>query len=482
MDTFEMFFNKQYWQDAIEHGVEKYLNLGMLTQMGTAEGKINLMSDMLQDKIIADIPEVKYIPKDDGNMRRVLVSGDRDRIMFYIANLVYCDKYKEELSSKCYSYTRGVSSYVAVKNIQREMRKFEGIKLDVHKFFDSVPIDVINRVFDREEPNPLNTYLRKFYNTNLVRENGVEKEEYKSLCQGCAFSSFLSRWVLAKMDKGMSKFDVEYARYSDDLIIVGKEWKEAYQFVIKCFDELGLKINDKKTEYISETGYVDFLGYRIWKDKIGMSDKHINSFKAMIKKLTKPKQKNALKKIYKYLYGGEYPWAEKHFKAITDAEEFRKLDAYIIERVQYSLSGKYSASRNKRYKFEYYSLYQAYKNYKNDNDVYRAEVLSLMCNRKAKVNHSEESLAECLEKFKNSVNDKYSVYALVAKSNDELSEYYLINNFKREEYYNKVVTKLVELDLDFGENFYIKLGGQIILRSMYERWRKELEETPISEK
>ena len=71
-------------------------------------------------------------------------------------------------------------------------------------------------------------------------------EHYGSLKQGCAVASFLANYVLRDIDAKLSKLDILYCRYSDDILMVGDDADKALRLLSEMLAVKGLKLNPKK--------------------------------------------------------------------------------------------------------------------------------------------------------------------------------------------------------------------------------------------
>ena len=59
-------------------------------------------------------------------------------------------------------------------------------------------------------------------------------------------ASFLADAVLYRIDKAISNLNVYYVRYSDDILSIGNDWKDAYVLLKVMLDDMDMKLNPKK--------------------------------------------------------------------------------------------------------------------------------------------------------------------------------------------------------------------------------------------
>ena len=195
-----------------------------------------------------------------------------------------------------------------------------GKKLDLSKYFDSVPIEYIDEIFDRMEAkvgkSKVIDIVRKYYHTDLCFDvDGNLIEHYQSLKQGCSVASFLADAVLFPIDDAVSKMDVYYVRYSDDLMVIGNHWRDGFEVISKMLGKMQMTLNPKKIETVRKDRWIKFLGFNIKGDKITLSKSRVKSFQKEIESRTikqrKISEKRAVNQINSYLYKGDgtYSWA-----------------------------------------------------------------------------------------------------------------------------------------------------------------------------
>lgn len=104
---------------------------------------------------------------------------------------------------------------------------------------------------------------------NLVRKNNLIKKNLKAkgIPQGSPISGMLSNVYMMRFDeiliKKIREMDGEYFRYCDDMIFIvdSKYVKEIKEIILMEINDLHLKVNDKKTQYIEfENGLVKMKG------------------------------------------------------------------------------------------------------------------------------------------------------------------------------------------------------------------------------
>lgn len=226
-----------------------------------------------------------------------------------------------------------------------------GVKVDLSKYFDSVPIRYIEDVFQKIEkkfgPSKILDLLNDYYHDNTVID--MEKktiEKYSSLRQGCAVAAFLADAVLYDMDAALSEMNVFYVRYSDDILVLGKNWKEGYKLLQKKLAEKELTLNPKKVEFLDKDHWFKFLGFTMKNDQISLSKSRIKKFQKEIERRTiRSKDKNPkqiLHNVNAFLYKGfrGYSWATGVLSIINVEKDIQTMNSFIMDAIRGGITGK----------------------------------------------------------------------------------------------------------------------------------------------
>lgn len=351
----QKFFEKERWEEALEVGVDKHIDKGELRKLCSPEVRAAFYKAIVNDNYEIAPPHQVQIPKDNGDMRIVYVNENVDRIFLSIVNNLFFEMFPEFVHNSCKSYQTGIGCGKIVQEVSKEMVKVKskivGVKMDLTKYFDTVPIKYIDEIFDRMESkvgkSKIIDVVRKYYHTDLCFDfNGELIEHYQSLKQGCSVASFLADAVLYPIDKEISDMDVYYVRYSDDLLVVGRCWDEAFQIVKAMLKEMGMTLNPKKVETVCKDRWVKFLGFNIKGDQITLSKSRVKSFQKEIEART-IKQRNismarALNQVNSYLYKGDgtYSWATSVLPIINVQKDIDTLNEFVIDAIRACATGK----------------------------------------------------------------------------------------------------------------------------------------------
>ena len=288
-------------------------------------------------------------------MRIVYVNENVDRIFLSIANNLFFEMFPEFVHPACKSYQSGIGCGKVVQEVSRQVIHTKtsnvGIKADLTKYFDRVPIRYIDNIFDRMEAkigkSKIIDVVRKYYHADLCFDvNGELIEHYQSLKQGCAVASFLADAVLYDIDKAVSELNVYYVRYSDDLLALGPDWTKACVLIKEMLDEMELELNPKKVEILAKDRWFKFLGFYIKGNQITLAKSRVKSFQKEIEART-IKQRNismarAVNQVNNYLYkgDGQYSWATSVLPIINVDKDIDELNTFVMDALRACATGK----------------------------------------------------------------------------------------------------------------------------------------------
>lgn len=301
-------------------------------------------------------PREQLIPKDNGDFRTVYICSDIDRVVLTIINNLLFELCPEMIHKNCKSYQKGLSTQKTVKEVVRNIQNMKsntiGLKVDLTKYFDSVPIRFIDEIFDKVEEklgkSKVIDMLRKFYHQNLCFGlEGNLVEHYFSLGQGVATASWLANAILYNIDEEISKMNVYYVRYSDDLLLIGKDWQKAEVRLRELLAEKELVLNPKKVEVLKKDKFFKFLGFSIRGNEISLSKDRIKTFQKEIENRTIKSDfsyQKAINQVMKYLYGdmrdNDYSWSTACLTTINVKEDIQTMNNFVMDCLRAVKTGK----------------------------------------------------------------------------------------------------------------------------------------------
>ena len=351
----QKFFEKERWEDALEVGVGKGINKGELKKLTSPQVRLAMYNAIISDNYEIAPPHQAEIPKDNGDVRIVYVNENVDRIFLSIANNLFFELFPEHVHKSCKSYQSGIGCGRIVQDVSRKIINTDsnvvGVKMDLTKYFDTVPIKYVDQIFDCIErkvgKSKIIDIVRKYYHTDLCFDiNGDLIEHYQSLKQGCAVASFLADAVLYDIDETISQLDVYYVRYSDDLLVLGTEWQKAQRKINEMLTDMSLTLNPKKVEPVYKDRWVKFLGFNIKGSQITLSKSRVKTFQKEIEART-IKQRDismtrAINKVNNYLYKGDgkYSWATSVLPIINVEKDIDTLNTFVMDAIRTCVTNK----------------------------------------------------------------------------------------------------------------------------------------------
>lgn len=357
----EKVFEAERWEAAINKGFFKGIDKGELRQLCGPETRVRLAMAILEDNYEIAPPHQALIPKDNGEFRTVYINENIDRIFLSIVNDLLFELCPDMIHPACKSYQKGIGCGKVVQEItknikwQKEYENLEsktfGIKADLSKYFDSVPIEFIDNVFDqlvhKFGDSKIIAILRKYYHTDLCFDpDGNLIKHYQSLKQGCAVASWLADVMLYEIDDHLSELKGMYVRYSDDILYIGRFYDYAMNVLEKNLEIMSMKLNPKKVEYLSYDRWFKFLGFMIKEDQITLSPGRVKTFQKEIEKRSVKNRhvsgKAAIISINRYLYKGDgtYSWATQVLPIINVERDIDTLNEFVMDCIRACQTGK----------------------------------------------------------------------------------------------------------------------------------------------
>ena len=354
-----MMFEYNRWQDLLDNATEKEIDLVVIKELCDPKNRRALFDLIHQDKYNVFPPHIALIPKDNpGEFREVYVNEARDRIVLTLINDCLCELFGYMIHPNCKSYQKGIGTQKVVKEISEEIVKLSkiknqiGYKSDFSKYFDTVLIEAIDRVFDEIEKQlgfdkgtePVINLLRRYYHQDLYfDQEGNLCSKYQALKQGCAVASFLANVVLYELDNFMSKKYKIYYRYSDDVVVIDENTDDVISDMDSIISKYGVRLNPNKVEPLYADKWFKFLGFNLKGDLITLSKNRIKKFQKEIEKRSIKANcngKQAWKNIRKFLYEGEYCWATSCLGTINVEPDLQEMNKFIMDCIRACDTGK----------------------------------------------------------------------------------------------------------------------------------------------
>lgn len=231
------------------------------------------------------------IPKPGGGMRKLGIPTVTDRLIQQGLLQVLSPLFEPGFSAHSYGFRPGRSAAQAVAQAQAYVREGYSwvVDMDLEKFFDEVPHDVLmgkirRRITDRSVLKAIRRYLEAD-----VVVDGRREPRRKGVPQGGPLSPLLANILLDDLDKELEKRGHRFCRYADDCNIylrsekAGQRVKESLTEYL--WKRLKLKVNEAKSA-VDRVWRRSFLGFTFLTDKarrITVSKKSVRRFMAKVR-------------------------------------------------------------------------------------------------------------------------------------------------------------------------------------------------------
>lgn len=353
-------FEHDRWQNLLDNATEKEIDLKTIKELCYPENRMRLFELIRADQYNIFPPHEALIPKDTpGEFRTVYVNEPRDRIVLTLINDCLCEMFGDMVHPSCKSYQKGIGTQRVVQEISNEIVRLSkiknqiGYKSDFSKYFDTVNIEAIDKVFNTIEERlgfekntePVINLLRRYYHQDLYfDEKGKLRKKYQALKQGCSVAAFLANVVLYELDDFMSKKYKIYYRYSDDVVTIDEDTSHVIDDMSSIINKYGVALNPKKVEPLYVDKWFKFLGFNIKGDMITLSKNRVKKFQKEIEKRSidnkKCTGKQAKKAIIRFLYDGKYNWATSCLSVINVEPDIQELNKFIMDCIRACDTGK----------------------------------------------------------------------------------------------------------------------------------------------
>jgi RNA-directed DNA polymerase len=220
------------------------------------------------------------IPKGGGKTRPLGIPTVSDRIAQQVIKTYIEPRLDSEFVDNSYGYRPRKSAHQAVKEVQRNVRKYSWvIDLDIQEFFENVNHQLLFKALDvHVSESWAKMYIRRWLESPIQLADGTLKyPNGKGTPQGGVISPLLSNLFLHYcIDKWLAVHfpRIEMVRYADDMIVHCSTEEQAKNLLVKISTRLyqcGLKVHPEKTKivYCKKDGrhmtgksvQFDFLGF-----------------------------------------------------------------------------------------------------------------------------------------------------------------------------------------------------------------------------
>ncbi len=279
------------------------------------------------------------IPKaGTAKMRKLGIPVIMDRIVGTSMHSVLEELFDPDFTASNFGFRRGRSQHQAIRHLQGLVKEGKewAVAVDLQAFFDEIPHGLILKLIRRKVADELFVTLI----ARLLKAGVIVKGEWEQTTKGCPqgspLSPMLSNIVLNELDHTLEERHLGYARWADDLVIVGRS-ERAAQRVMKgtiryLEEELGLTVNQEKSR-VTPIKDLTFLGFQLLMGRIRVSTTARLRFKDRVRDLTRRNNPlsmaQVIQELNRYVQGWVVYFGIQEFKYL-----FRDLDAWIRSRLR----------------------------------------------------------------------------------------------------------------------------------------------------
>lgn len=367
-DKLALFFEKDTLTETVAHCVAKDIPLREVRWFTEPENRVKLMKLMLSGQYRIAPPRILLIPKPDSDeMRKVYCNTTMDRFICTQIGTVYNRMYGGRIHPCCVSYQKGVGVPHIVRRIAHYLAAHPGLsgwKLDIHHYFDAISQEALDQALrELDSGSCIDRIVWDYLHDDVILdEQGQVQRVYKGIAQGFAVSPFLANYLLRDMDEAVSKLNVLYYRYSDDILVLGPDADQAVELIGRMLREKGLEIHPRKKTRIDSGTRFTFLGFDIHGADVTFSKASLNRIKKEIRGLTKTRKgqdkrseevlRKVIRQINHKLYvahlqdSREFGWGEYFLGTVTVEQDIRMLDEFLKDHIRHVYTGKWNSFSN----------------------------------------------------------------------------------------------------------------------------------------
>lgn len=239
-----------------------------------------------------------YEPK----KRLISAAPYRDRVVQHALCNIIEPIFNLSLSDSCFANRKGMGTHKALMKFVRLSRKYRYcLKMDVRKYFPSMDHSILKQIIRRkikcndtlwlidlilDASNPQEESIQWFPGDDIISP----LERRRGLPIGNLTSQMWANVYLMEIDHKLTgKFGAErYIRYVDDFALFSddrEELCEALEVVRRELEIIRLWLHERKTELVETRRGVNFLGFRIFPDRVRVKQENLRRARRRLRKM-----------------------------------------------------------------------------------------------------------------------------------------------------------------------------------------------------
>jgi RNA-directed DNA polymerase len=331
----------------------------------------------------------RTIPKRGGKLRYLGIATVRDRVVQAALKLVLEPIFEVDFEPCSYGFRPGRRAWDAIAEVRHfSSRSYEWIlEADIQACFDELDHSaILGRVRRRVADKRVLGLIKAFLKAGILTEQGSLEQTLSGTPQGGILSPLMANVALSALDEHFARAweamgqkwyqrdavrrrggaTYRLIRYADDFVIcVAGERRHAEELIAtteQVIAPLGLTLSKEKTRVVHINEGIDFLGWRIKRQKRGSdgrwfvytypSKRSLAAVKAKVRQITQSGHNQPLDQLLHRLNPVLRGWCA-YFRCGVSSRTFAYLDAFTWRRVVRWLRGKYP-KRNWRWLIGHY--------------------------------------------------------------------------------------------------------------------------------
>jgi RNA-directed DNA polymerase len=313
------------------------------------------------------------ISKSDGGTRKLGIPSVLDRVVQQ-ALVQRMEPIFEPMFMDCsFGYRKGRSLHGAMRKIWGELNAgyFWVVEADLRQFFDTIDQEELIDLIAEEISDGRVLQLVRDMLCSGVMEGGYWRPMLTGVPQGGVVSPLWSNIFLNPFDRAMTGAGFCLTRWADDFVVVCKTKAQARRALVFAErflrEELGVRLNARKTRVVHISQGFEFLGYKVKKGKgfrlpaqmrrdkansynlyAVARERSVQKFKDQIRKHTRRKAPITLKELIEQINPVIRGWGSFYCKAHV-RKLFNRLDRWIEYRIYSFLAKRWRNSMYRKY-------------------------------------------------------------------------------------------------------------------------------------